>query len=294
MAWVNLIIISDQETSDQISDRLLELGALSASIQDKNLNQNDEELIFGEPHNGPHQYWQNSKIESLFSEHDDVKKIIEIIEAEFDTKVEYEIQKVEDENWVEKTQAQFQPIKVTDDLWILPSWHGYQQKDAINLILDPGLAFGTGSHPTTFLCLQWIKQNLDKGQTLLDYGCGSGILAIAAKKLGAASVLGVDIDKQAIHSSIDNAKKNGVDIEFINTSESIQIKADLVVANILSSSLAVLAPALASYCKQYGRIALSGILEGQEDYIKSIYAQWFKFEPSLYQDGWVCLSGIKN
>lgn len=294
MAWVNLIIISDQEMSDQVSDRLLELGALSASIQDKNLNQNDEELIFGEPHNGPQQYWQNSKIESLFSEHDDVKKIIEIIEAEFDTKVEYEIQKVEDENWVEKTQAQFQPIKVTDDLWILPSWHGSQQKDAINLILDPGLAFGTGSHPTTFLCLQWIKQNLDKGHTLLDYGCGSGILAIAAKKLGAASVLGVDIDKQAIHSSIDNAKKNSVDIEFINTSESIQIKADLVVANILSSSLAVLAPALASYCKQYGRIALSGILESQEDYIKSIYDQWFKFEPSLYQDGWVCLSGIKN
>jgi len=108
---------------------------------------------------------------------------------------------------LKKTQAQFQPIKVTDDLWILPSWHDSQQKDAINLILDPGLAFGTGSHPTTFLCLQWIKQNLDKGHTLLDYGCGSGILAIAAKKLGAASVLGVDIDKQAIQSSIDNAKK---------------------------------------------------------------------------------------
>ena len=293
MAWINISIFSNNEYADQISDTLLEIGALSTSIQDKNLNQNNEEMIFGEPHDGPQRFWQHSQIDALFNESVDTSSILLALEKKFELSFDYAVHEVKDEDWVKKSQEQFNPIQINDQLWIIPSWHEVVNKEAINLILDPGLAFGTGSHPTTHLCLQWLIDNTLPTFTVLDYGCGSGILAIAAKKLNAKNVLGVDIDNQAVQASQDNAKKNSVIINVMHVSEPLEIQADLVVANILSSALSVLAPVLAGYCKMNGRIALSGILEHQEDQIKKIYQQWFSFETSLKKDGWVCIHGTK-
>ena len=192
------------------------------------------------------------------------------------------------------TQAQFSPIRINDKLWIIPTWHKIQDKNAINLILDPGLAFGTGTHPTTHLCLLWLLKNVNKNLSVLDYGCGSGILGIASKKIGAKKVIGVDIDNQAVDASKENSKMNDVKIFWSNTKNKIEFKADLIVANILSSALIVLAPILAEHCKINGKIALSGILESQEDDIKKIYSSWFDFNPSYKKDGWVLISGTKR
>ena len=168
-----------------------------------------------------------------------------------------------------------------------------QTSKLINIILDPGLAFGTGAHPTTHLCTEWLIDNVSKEKKVLDYGCGSGILAIAAFKLGAKMVKGVDIDPQAIIASKQNGNVNKCNIDWLNTNEDFKFQADLLVANILSSALSVLAPLLASYCAPKGKIALSGILESQENQIKKIYEPWFNFEKTLKNNGWVCLSGVK-
>ncbi|MEZ0315514.1 MAG: 50S ribosomal protein L11 methyltransferase, partial [Methylophilaceae bacterium] len=206
-------------------------------------------------------------------------------------------------DWVRATQSQFDPIRIRDDLWIVPTWHAAPNPDALNIVLDPGLAFGTGSHPTTHLCLAWLADHVKPELTVLDYGCGSGILAIAAKKLGAASVIGVDIDSQAIIASGYNAEQNEVQAQFYLPKDlpsdallngQANSQADLVVANILSSALSVLAPALAAACKTGGEIALSGILREQTDQVSRIYAEWFNMETPVFMDSWVLLTGTKK
>jgi len=294
MAWKNLMFHASSDSAEETTDYLMNLGALSTSIQDKNLNQNNEEIIFGEPHNGPQQYWQENLISALFEENIEADKIKNKIELFLNQKIEVIVSKVEDQDWVKTSQDQFSPICIRDKFWIIPTWHSHDVKNGINLILDPGLAFGTGSHPTTHLCIEWLIDNVKKNNLVLDYGCGSGILAIAAKKIGCETALGVDIDSQALIASKDNALLNNVTIEITDSSEPIQIKADLIVANILSSALSVLAPALASYCKPNGMIALSGILEAQENYIKKIYKEWFDIDKVKKKDGWVCISGIRR
>jgi|TARA_B110000037_G_scaffold123003_1_gene140380 ribosomal protein L11 methyltransferase len=294
MSWTNLIVQINKKEVDSISDFLIEIGATSTSIEDSNLNQNKEELIFGEPHNQSQQFWENNTVQALFEKSID----IEIIKAALVTKFNasnfaIEVHDVQDQDWVKLTKSQFLPINILNKLWIIPSWHEIQDRKAINLILDPGLAFGTGAHATTHLCLLWLLKNVDKNIEILDYGCGSGILGIAAKKIGAKKVFGVDIDEQAIKSSQDNGKINNVEIVWSNADSKIDYKVDLVVANILSSALIVLAPVLAEQCKTKGKIALSGILKKQEKELKTIYSQWFDFEPSEYKDGWVLISGIK-
>ena len=293
MSWVNLLILSTNAHADNFSDFVLENGAISASIQDQNLNKNNEEIIFGEPHNGPQQFWEHTQINALFRNLNEAKKALKKLEKKFSIKLSVEFKEVQDEDWVKKTQDQFHPISVNNKLWIIPTWHDVVDKNAINLILDPGLAFGTGSHPTTYLCIEWLINNIQKKSAVLDYGCGSGILSICAKKLGADEVLGVDIDPQAISASIYNSQKNKVLIEFSNTKKTTKFKADIIVANILSSALKVLAPVLASYCKKNGKIALSGVLRNQEKEITDIYSKWFSMKKSSYKDEWVCLSGIK-
>ena len=295
MTWANLIVQINKEDVDSISDFLIELGAISTSIEDTNLNQNNEELIFGVPNIQSQQFWENNTVQALFE-----KKInIEIIKAAIKNKftdaiLSLSTKDVEDTDWVKSTQTQFSPIRINDKLWIIPTWHKIQDKNAINLILDPGLAFGTGTHPTTHLCLLWLLDNINQNLSVLDYGCGSGILGIAAKKIGAKKVIGVDIDNQAIKASKDNSEMNNVQISWSNTKEKIDFKADLVVANILSSALSVLAPILAEHCITNGKIALSGILESQEDDIKKIYNSWFDLDPSYKKDGWVLISGTKR
>ena len=295
MSWTNLLVQTKKKEVDSISDFLLELGAISTSIQDSNLNQNNEELIFGEPNNQSQQFWENNTVQALFENSIDIEIIKAALMAKFDTPKNFiEASNIQDQDWVKLTQSQFSPIKIHDKLWIIPTWHEIQDKKALNLILDPGLAFGTGTHPTTHLCLLWLLDNVNKDVTVLDYGCGSGILGIAAKKIGAKKVFGVDIDDQAIKSSRDNAEINNVEIFWNNTEIKVDYGTDLVVANILSSALSVLAPALAGHCNPNGKIALSGILKSQEKELKKIYSQWFDLQPTNYKDGWVLISGIKR
>jgi ribosomal protein L11 methyltransferase len=205
----------------------------------------------------------------------------------------FSVEPVAEQNWVQLTQSQFDPIRVSRRLWIVPSWHEAPDPEAINLILDPGMAFGTGSHPTTRLCLEWLEREVRGGERVLDYGCGSGILAIAAARLGAASVAGVDIDPQAVEAARTNAERNGVTAGFFDSAAPVAGEYDLVVANILSNPLRVLAPAICAHVRRGGRLALSGILREQAEEIVGIYASWLPLRVADVREDWVCLAGIK-
>ena len=294
MAWINLTFFAEEKDIDLLSEALETRGALSIFIQDKNLNNSDEELIFGEPHSGPNKFWATNQIQALFNDSVDIKEIQDELILNFqDIDFKFTASSVSETDWVKLSQSQFKPICIKDRINIVPSWHKINNPKLINIILDPGLAFGTGAHPTTHLCTEWLIDNVSKEKKVLDYGCGSGILAIAAFKLGAKMVKGVDIDPQAIIASKENGNVNECNIDWLNTNEDFKFQADLLVANILSSALSVLAPLLASYCAPKGKIALSGILESQENQIKKIYEPWFNFEKTLKNNGWVCLSGVK-
>jgi ribosomal protein L11 methyltransferase len=294
MAWINLTFFAEEKDIDLLSEALETRGALSIFIQDKNLNNSDEELIFGEPHSGPNKFWATNQIQALFNDSVDIKEIQDELILNFqDIDFKFTASSVSETDWVKLSQSQFKPICIKNRINIVPSWHKINNPKLINIILDPGLAFGTGAHPTTHLCTEWLIDNVSEEKKVLDYGCGSGILAIAAYKLGAKMVKGVDIDPQAIIASKENGNVNECNIDWLNTNEDFKFQADLLVANILSSALSVLAPLLASYCAPKGKIALSGILESQENQIKKIYAPWFTFEQTLKNNGWVCLSGVK-
>jgi ribosomal protein L11 methyltransferase len=294
MAWINLTFFAEEKDIDLLSEALETRGALSIFIQDKNLNNSDEELIFGEPHSGPNKFWATNQIQALFNDSVDIKEIQDELILNFkDIDFKFTASSVSETDWVKLSQSQFKPICIKNRINIVPSWHKINNPKLINIILDPGLAFGTGAHPTTHLCTEWLIDNVSKEKKVLDYGCGSGILAIAAFKLGAKMVKGVDIDPQAIIASKENGNVNECNIDWLNTNEDFKFQADLLVANILSSALSVLAPLLASYCAPKGKIALSGILESQENQIKKIYEPWFNFEKTLKNNGWVCLSGVK-
>lgn len=295
MAWVSLKIEAQDNTADLISDTLMELGALSAIIEDANAETIDEQPIFGEPGDPPPGIWQQNLVSALFDEGVDVAQTMAELEQQTKlSNLQYTTEAIQEQDWVRATQSQFDPIRITDSLWIVPTWHDSPNPDAINIILDPGLAFGTGSHPTTHLCLSWLTQTVSAGLSVLDYGCGSGILAIAAKKLGADHVVGTDIDAQAIQSSLYNAEQNEVNAQFQHASDYQSEQFDIVVANILSSALSVLAPALAKSAKPGGKIALSGILREQAEDVSAIYAQWFDMEPPQYMESWVLLTGTKK
>ena len=295
MAWINLTFFAEEKDIDLLSEELESSGALSIFIQDKNLNTSDEELIFGEPHSGPNKFWATSQIQALFSDSVDIKRIQHELISNFkDINFVFNTSFVSETDWVKLSQSQFEPICIKNRIEIVQSWNEIENPKLINIILDPGLAFGTGAHPTTHLCTEWLIDNVSKEKKVLDYGCGSGILAIAAHKLGAKIVKGVDIDPQAIIASKENGAINQCDIQWLNTDKNFKFQADLVIANILSSALSVLAPLLASYCSPKGKIALSGILESQESQIKKIYSPWFKFEKTLKNGGWICLSGVKE
>ena len=294
MAWINLTFFAEEKDIDLLSEALETRGALSIFIQDKNLNNSDEELIFGEPHSGPNKFWATNQIQALFNDSVSIKEIQDELILNFqDIDFKFTASSVSETDWVKLSQSQFKPICIKNRINIVPSWHKINNPKLINIILDPGLAFGTGAHPTTHLCTEWLIDNVSKEKKVLDYGCGSGILAIAAFKLGAKMVKGVDIDPQAIIASKENGNLNECNIDWLNTNEDFKFQTDLLVANILSSALSVLAPLLASYCAPKGKIALSGILESQENQIKKIYAPWFIFEKTLKNNGWVCLSGVK-
>lgn len=296
MPWQSLRLLVDSKTAEPLSDALMEAGALSVALEDADAGTVDETPLFGEPDYPSAELWQRSVAVVLFEIDADVAAIL----AEAATAIGvpaptgYTIETVADEDWVRLTQSQFDPIPISPRLWIVPTWHDAPDATAINLKLDPGLAFGTGSHPTTRLCLAWLDAHLAGGETLLDYGCGSGILAIAAAKLGAGTVDGIDIDPQAVTASRDNAALNAVTARFGLPGELPECTYDVVVANILTNPLKAMAPLLASKVRMGGRLVLSGILAEQADEVMAIYQQWFVFDPPASDEGWVRLVGTRK
>ncbi|OSI09642.1 50S ribosomal protein L11 methyltransferase [Neisseria zoodegmatis] len=295
MSYQQITIAVKDHSAERLADALMDHGALSAAIEDAYAGTANEQAIFGEPGMPAEQVWQQSKVIALFGENTDVAPIVAAAAQDCGLTVNtYETELLPEQDWVRLTQAQFDPIKISDRLWITPSWHEAPDENAVNLQLDPGLAFGTGSHPTTRLCLQWLDGHLKGGESVLDYGCGSGILAIAAMKLGAGAATGVDIDEQAIRASNDNAAQNNVDARFYLPDALPQAQFDVVVANILANPLRMLGGLLAERTKQGGRIVLSGILDEQVEEMSGIYAEWFDMAPVQIDEGWACLSGVKR
>ncbi|EGZ44488.1 50S ribosomal protein L11 methyltransferase [Neisseria wadsworthii] len=295
MAYQQITIFVHERIAEPLSDALMEHGALSTAIEDAYADTEKEEAIFGEPGMPTGQIWQRSKIIALFNKQDNVSNILAAASQAINIEPPaFESELLPEQDWVRLTQSQFDPIKISDRLWITPSWHAAPDTNAVNLQLDPGLAFGTGSHPTTRLCLQWLDTNLKGGESVLDYGCGSGILAIAALKLGAGSATGVDIDEQAILASKENAVQNETAAAFYLPDELLEGSFDIVIANILANPLRMLGDMLASRTKTGGRIVLSGILEEQVEEMSGIYSQWFDIAPAQIDNGWACLSGTKR
>lgn len=295
MGWQNVSFLTDASHAEPMCDVLLETGALSASIEDADAGTVDERPQFGEPGSVNSPGWTHSRVVALFEPDADVAALLAQASAAIGLAgvPAWTVEEVAEQNWVQLTQSQFDPIRVSERLWIVPSWHETPDPAAVNLILDPGMAFGTGSHPTTRLCLEWLELNVSPGCRLLDYGCGSGILAIAAARLGAGSVAGVDIDPQAVEAARANAERNGVTALFADSAQPVAGEYDLVVANILSNPLRVLAPAICAHVRSGGRLALSGILREQADEIIAIYAQWLPMQVADVREDWVCLAGIK-
>ncbi len=296
MPWLRLTATVPPQQAENLSEALLELGALSVDLHDADADTPAEQAIFGEPGEPGAQLWSHNCVTALFAEDAPIEAIM--LQAARAVGLAqppaWRTETLEDNDWVRLTQAQFEPIRISQRLWIVPTWHTPSDPDALNITLDPGLAFGTGSHPTTRLCLRWLDANIRGGETVLDYGCGSGILAIAALKLGASGAIGVDVDAQAVQASRDNATANRVAARFCLPDDAPKQQADIVVANILTNPLKLLAPLLASSARPGGQIVLSGILEEQADDVAKLYAQWFDLAPAIVEDGWACLSGIKR
>lgn len=303
-----LVLHCLEAQAEALSDALLEAGVLSVSVEDADLGTEAERPLFGEPGTEPDvQAWDRNRVVALLPDGADPAQVYEQATAEAGLDpIElggWSLRDVPDADWVRLTQSQFGPIHIGERIWIVPSWHrddpavseaGAQADDAIHIELDPGLAFGTGSHPTTHLCLAWLEAELPAGATVLDYGCGSGILAIAARKLGAGPTDAVDIDPQAVQATADNARVNQVQLQALLPDGLADGTYQVVVANILSNPLKVLAPMLAGRVAPGGKLVLSGVLERQAEEVATAYAPWLAMSVWQSRDGWVCLHGHKR
>jgi len=295
MAFIALRFQAAADDVEAWSDELLAAGAMSVDAADSHGGTPREAPRYGEPGMTDAGYWPENCITALFPAEIDVGAALSKVSMALGTTVpQHGVEAVADTDCVRQTQAQFAPIAISERLWIVPSWCEPVDATAMNLKLDPGLAFGTGSHPTTRLCLRWLESNLVPGQSVLDYGCGSGILAIAAARMGARDVHGVDVDPQAIDASRANAVLNGVDAVFATAEQLRPRRFDVVVANILANPLVLLAPLLAGRVVPGGRIVLSGVLEDQAEAVISAYEPWFDIAIHAADDGWVALAGRRN
>jgi len=298
MSWTEIVIEVERDHAEALSDALMDAGALSVSVEDADEGTEAEQPLFGEPGMEPKEAaWEHSRVVALVAADADHAAVVAEAAAaiELAAAPSYTIRPVEEQDWVRLTQSQFDPIHIGKNIWVVPSWHDAPDPNGLVLELDPGLAFGTGSHPTTRLCMEWLEANAPEGLSVLDYGCGSGILAMVAKKLGAARVLGVDIDPQAIESARYNSERNRCDIEYFLPEEFADSSHpqifDVVVANILSSPLKLMAPMLSSKVAPGGHLVLSGILVRQADEVAAAYAPFIKMTVWLEHEGWVVLSG---
>jgi len=294
--WLAVTLIVDARCVEAFSDTLLQAGALSVDVADAAAGTERERPLFAEPGSAPRTHWALNRLVALFPTGTDIAALMPeaLRAASLPDTTTFGIDQVHEQDWVRLTQAQWMPQKIAAQLWVVPTWHDIVDPDAINIRLDPGLAFGTGTHPTTRLCLRWLYAHLKGGETVIDYGCGSGILAIAAKKLGAGRAEGVDIDEQALLAARHNAMQNQADVQFYAAADELKSQAHVVLANILANPLSVLAPLLARLTLPGGHILLSGILQPQADEVCAAYQPWFDMAVSEAEEDWVLLGGIKR
>ncbi len=300
MSWQAVTLIVDARCVETLSDLLLESGALSVDVSDAAAGTPTERPLFAEPGSAPAINWAVNRVVALFNENVAIADVVPAVlrAAMLPMTTPYGIDRINDQDWVRLTQAQFTPQKISSRLWVVPTWHEVVDPAAINIRLDPGLAFGTGTHPTTRLCLRWLDAHLQGGESVIDYGCGSGILAIAAMKLGASRAAGVDIDEQALLAARRNALQNQAEVTFYAAEDDLSANvispAQVVVANILANPLSVLAPLLARLTMPGGQVVLSGILAPQADEVREAYAPWFEMHTTDPDEEWVVLAGRKK
>jgi ribosomal protein L11 methyltransferase len=294
MPWLQLSIEANQDNSEDLSDLLSQAGAVAVTLQDA-----EDKPIF-EPPPGTTPLWQQIILTGLFKADVDMNCVLGFIKSELGSLPEYKLNPLEDKDWIRAWMDDFKPTRFGSRLWVCPSWHTPVDDKAVNLMLDPGLAFGTGTHPTTALCLGWLDAHFSEPVDVIDYGCGSGILSIAAGLLGSPHVYAVDLDPQALIATRGNAEKNQVQekietftVERFNK-EHAALKCDLLLANILAGPLVELSPLLASHVSIRGRIVLSGILAEQADKIIQAYQQWFTINDITQQEDWVRIVATKN
>lgn len=296
MSWLRASFEVAPAAADAVADALLERGALCVELADAAEGTAAEQAIFDEPGAEPQPLWRHQRISALFPDGTDVQAAIRTALQTLGLEAEptLALQPVAERDWVRATQEQFTPLQIGPRLWIVPSWCAPPDPGAVNLILDPGLAFGTGSHPTTWQCLRWLDANLAAGASVLDYGCGSGVLAIAAKRLGAGQVVAVDIDPAALEATGRNAGANAADIAVVPPDGVPPGPYTIVLANILAGPLKLLAPLLAGYSAPGAHLVLAGILAQQAAGVAAAYAPWCDLVPVSEKDGWTCLAGARK
>ncbi|HLB57840.1 MAG TPA: 50S ribosomal protein L11 methyltransferase [Gammaproteobacteria bacterium] len=289
MPWIEVHITTTPAHIDSISTQLSFLGAEAITLQDAG-----NEPIY-EP--SADAMWKETIMIGLFDYQHSIIPIVSYLEKQQSENhiAHFRLQEIGDEDWVRRSLDQFKPLKFGNRLWICPSWHTPPDLNAVNVILDPGLAFGTGTHPTTALCLEWLDNNIKSQECIMDYGCGSGILSLAALKLGAKRILAIDTDAQALEATERNAEKNAIYLPDLKTyfpAELIDEKADILIANILAKPLIELAPQFAKLVHSHGKIVLSGILDTQTQAILAVYSRYFTMQKPIEKEGWILLVGV--
>ena len=294
MAWQRLALVVEGRHAESLGEALEEQGALATEITDADAGTDREHAVFGEP-GAQADLWPRARLSALFPVDADLDAALDraLRSSGAPALTAASVDRVEDTDWVALTQRQFEPIQAGERLWIVPTWH-QPLPGAINVILDPGAAFGTGSHPTTRLCLAWLEAHVSSGDAILDYGCGSGILAIAALKLGAARAVAVDVDPLALDAARYNSERNGVCLDARDAHAPLAGEADVTIANILANPLRMLAPLLATHTRTGGSIVLSGILEDQAAAVIDAYAPWAPLVVAGRDSGWVLLAGNRG
>jgi ribosomal protein L11 methyltransferase len=290
-----LLLLCPEERVEIFSDALDALDALSVSVEDADAQTPAEQALFGEPGMPPPKDgWRRSRVVALFAQQEQADEAAALLQAQdfFEGCQLLGVRRVEEQDWVRLTQSQFAPVEITSEFWIVPTWHEVPPQARQTIRLDPGLAFGTGTHPTTRMCLRWIATHDLHGQRVLDYGCGSGILAIGAAKYGAHNIDAVDIDEAAVTSTRINAEANGVTLN-VGLPEVASGSYQTVLANILATPLKVLAPLLCSHVAAGGHLVLAGILERQAQELQQAYAPWLALEVADTEDGWILMTARK-